>query len=201
MTRFLRTASGVLVALVATGIGALAIAADVRTPTTATEQAEMAQRHKAMIQRHLDDAAARLEIKASQQSAWQGYATAVKDLAEAEGMPPRPDADADATTIARQRAERASAFARRLGVIADATAKLQGVLTPEQKSVLTELTRNAGMHGGPGAMMMMHRQMMDGRRGPMDRGNMGPGGMGPGAMDRGSMDRAPAAGAPPKAGD
>lgn len=190
MNRFVRTASGVLVALVATGLGAMAIAADVRTPQAATDPAEMAQRHKAMVQRRLDAAAARLEIKASQQSAWQGYAAAVKDLAETEGMPPRPDTDADAATIARQRAERATTFARKLGAIADATAKLQGALTAEQKSVLTELTRNAGMHGGPGAMMKAHRQMMDGRRGS-ERGS----------MERDSMERAPAAGAPRKAGD
>jgi hypothetical protein len=199
MTRFIRTASGVLVALVATGIGALAIAADVHTPATANDPAEMAQHHKAMVQRRLDDAAARLEIKASQQSAWQAYSTTVKELAEAEGMPPRPDADADAATIARQRAERASAFARKLGAIADATAKLQSVLTAEQKSVLTELTRNAGMHGGPGGMMMMHRQMMDGRHG--ERGAMDHGATDHDRMDHGPMDHAPAAGAPPKAGD
>lgn len=182
MTTLARTASGVLVAVIATGLGAAAIAADAGRPSTppasATLPADMAQRHQAMVQRRLDDAAARLEIKASQQAAWQAYAATVKDLAESEGMPPRPDADADAATIARQRAERASAFARKLGAIADATAKLQGALTAEQKSVLTELTRNAGMRnagmrgdmrGGPGGMMM-HRSMMD--RGTMDHDSM-----------------------------
>lgn len=194
MKVLVRTVSGILVAFVATGLGAAAIAADAGRPSAPpagmADAATMAQHHKAMVQRRIDDAAARLEIKASQQSAWQGYAAAVKDLAEAEGLPPRPDADADAATIARQRAERATAFARKLGAIADATAKLQGVLTPEQKSVLTELTRNAGMHGGPGGMMM-HRQMLedrrDGKRGTMNRG----------AMDRAPTDRAPAGGTPP----
>jgi hypothetical protein len=194
MKSFFRTVSGIFVAFVATGLGAVAIAADAgkppASPAGAATPADMAQRHQAMIQHHLDAAAARLEIKASQQSAWQAYAAAVKDLA-AEGMPPRPDADADAATIARQRAERASAFARKLGVIADATAKLQAVLTPEQKSVLTELTRNAGMHRPMmgGKMHGMHGGMRD----PMGHDHMGQGPMGPGPADHGEHD-APARG-------
>ena len=187
MKSLVRTVSGILVAFVATSLGAVAIAADAGKPpaprTAAATPADMAQRHQEMMQRHLDSAAARLEIKASQQSAWQGYSAAVKELA-AEGKPPRPDADADAATIARQRAERASAFARKLGAIADATAKLQSVLTPEQKGVLTELTRNAGMHG----------PMMGGMRGPMARDHMGQGpmGMGQGPMGQGPMAQGPA---------
>ncbi len=148
MNSIVRTASGALVAFVATGLGALAIAADTAQPSS-TQSTDLSQRHQQMVQRRLDGAAARLEIKASQQSAWQAYAAAVKDLADVEDLPPRPDAGADAATIARARAERASTHARKLGVVADATARLQSALTPEQKSVLTEITRNAGMRGGP----------------------------------------------------
>ena len=39
-----------------------------------------------MIQRRLDGAASRLEIKASQQSAWQAYAAAVQALGETDAM-------------------------------------------------------------------------------------------------------------------
>ena len=173
MKSLVRTVSGILVAFVATSLGAVAIAADAGKPpaprTAAATPADMAQRHQEMMQRHLDSAAARLEIKASQQSAWQAYAAAVKDLADIEGLPPKPATDADAATLARQRAERASAHARRLSAVADATAKLQGVLSTEQRDVLTELTRNTGMRGGPGGAMMRHPMQdgagMDGRRG------------------------------------
>jgi hypothetical protein len=178
MSSVVKTLSGILVSIAATGLGALAIAADGPArpaPPAAMQPADMAQHHKEMIQRHLDAAAARLEIKASQQSAWQGYSAAVRELADVEGMPPRPAADADAATTARERAERATAFARKLTAIADATAKLQGVLAPEQKSVLAEITRNAGRHAGFGAPVMM-RGMMDGWRGegycPMEHGKM-----------------------------
>jgi hypothetical protein len=188
MSSVVRTLSGILVAVVATGLGALAIAADAppRATPAAMQPADMAQRHQQMLQRHLDAAAARLEIKASQQAAWQAYAAAVKQLVDVAGMPPRPDADADAATIARQRAARATTFAQRLETIADATAKLQSVLSPEQKGVLTEITRNAGMHAGFGGPMQhergMHRGWHDGPagqgRGPMGSGDMGSGPMG-----------------------
>jgi hypothetical protein len=169
MNSIVRTVSGIIVSVVATGLGALAIAADVKTPSAATSQTDAVQRHQEMVQRRLDSAAARLEIKASQQSAWQAYAAAVKDLADVEGLPPKPATDADAATLARQRAERASAHARKLSAVADATAKLQGVLSTEQRDVLTELARNTGMRGGPGGAMMRHPMQdgagMDGRRG------------------------------------
>ncbi|MCC7462528.1 MAG: hypothetical protein IT480_08725 [Gammaproteobacteria bacterium] len=160
MTPIVRTTSGILCALLATGLGALAIAADAGKPPApragaAASPADMAQRHQQRVQRRLDAAAARLEIKASQQSAWQGYSAAVKDLADAESLPPRAAADADAATIARQRAERASTHARKLAALAEATGTLQAALTAGQQQVLTELTRNAGMHGGP---MMLRRQ-------------------------------------------
>ena len=116
-----------------------------------------------MIQHRLDSAASRLEIKASQQSAWQAYAAAVQALGETDKLKPtQPDADADAAAIARERAERATAFAARLTAIADATARLQGVLSPEQKSTLNQITREAGHHHGPDSF---GRPMMERRHG------------------------------------
>ena len=158
MTRFTRS----LIVIVATGatasLGALALAAN--TPKPAAAPADTVQARKDWIQHRLDDVAARLEIKASQQAAWQAYAATVLALGDlGEGMRARPAADADAATIARERAEHLTVFARKLTDIADATARLQGVLSPEQRSVLTEVTRNAGMHGmhdGYGPSMMHH---------------------------------------------
>ena len=45
-----------------------------------------------------------------------------------------PDINADAASITRFRADRAAAHARRLTQMADATAKLQEVLTPDQRN-------------------------------------------------------------------
>jgi hypothetical protein len=153
MTRFTRT----MIVILATGaasLGAVALAADTPKPAADTPKsaaatpADTVQARKDWIQHRLDDVAARLEIKASQQAAWQSYAASVLALGDVgTGMRARPAADADAATIARARAEHLTLFARKLTDVADATARLQGVLSPEQRSVLTEVTRNAGMHG------------------------------------------------------
>jgi hypothetical protein len=186
MTTVARTLTGFLVAAAAATLSATALAVDSppeSAPAATARPADMAQHHKEMIQRRLDQAASRLEIKASQQQAWQAFATAVQALGDTGGAAARPAADADAATIARDRAERVTAFGRKLTTIADATARLQGVLSPEQKSVLTEITRNAGMHGGHegfGRQMMRHH-MMDGARGDDHRSDHR-------SMDHGGMD-------------
>jgi hypothetical protein len=87
----------------------------------------------------LDKLAERLEIKASQQTAWEEYAKSVETLADRSAK--RPDHDADAATISRYRAERATEFAKKLTVIADATDKLQKVLTEDQRKILSEVLR------------------------------------------------------------
>ncbi len=92
----------------------------------------------------LDKLAARLEIKASQQAAWEEYARSVESLADRSAK--RPNHDADAATISRYRAERATEFAKKLTVIADATDKLQKVLTEDQQKILSQVMRLHGHH-------------------------------------------------------
>jgi LTXXQ motif family protein len=115
-------------------------------PTSTPDMAAKAERMQEHIQARLDRMAERLEIKASQQDAWNAYATVVRSLV---GTPSnRPGPDADAATIVRFRAERMTEFAQKLGQVADATAKLQQALTPEQRKVLTEIARHGGPLGG-----------------------------------------------------
>jgi hypothetical protein len=101
------------------------------------------------VRRHLDREASMLEIKASQQAAWDAYAAARLDLmASFDKMKP-PAADADAATIARQRADRAEAAAQGLAKVADATARLQATLGDEQRKVFDRLARGH-WHGHDG---------------------------------------------------
>ncbi|MBI4989384.1 MAG: Spy/CpxP family protein refolding chaperone [Rhodocyclales bacterium] len=111
---------------------------------------EMQQRMQSRLQARLDKMAQRLEIKASQQDAWQAYAKVHKDMID--GTMKAPPKDADAATLARHRADMAAQMAQKLAVLADATAKLQGALTPEQAKTLADMTRHpmGGRHGGPG---------------------------------------------------
>jgi len=97
------------------------------------------------IKARLDRFAARLEIKASQQAVWGDYSKSVESLAE-QGTK-RPDHDADAATISRYRADRAMEFAKKLTVIADATAKLQKVLTEDQRKTFNQALRHHRYHG------------------------------------------------------
>jgi hypothetical protein len=114
---------------------------------------EMQERMQSRMQAHLDKMANRLEIKASQQDAWQAYVKTHKEMFDG-GMKPAPK-DADAATIARHRADMAAQMAKKLDTLADATAKLQSALTPEQAKTLADMTRHPmggrhGMHGSRG---------------------------------------------------
>jgi hypothetical protein len=111
--------------------------------------AHEAQMHEHMqegMQKHLDRLAARLEIRASQQEAWSAFATALRGLVPAK-PPERPDHDLDAAARARLAADRATERARKLSVLADATAKLEQGLDAQQKQVLNEVARNFAHHG------------------------------------------------------
>jgi hypothetical protein len=102
----------------------------------------------------LEKMAARLEIKASQQDAWQAYSKAVEALTP--NAPALPDANATATAMARWRADRVALLARQLAQLADATAKLQDGLTPEQSKTLDQIVRQF-QHG-----RQMKQQMQEG---------------------------------------
>jgi hypothetical protein len=121
---------------------------------TEADRTQMRERMQARINQRLDRLGARLEIKASQQDAWQAYRATITSAFEAR--PQRPARDADAATLMRFRAERAQHRAQRLVTLADATAKLHAVLEPQQQKVLDEVVRQvthrgmrAGRHGGP----------------------------------------------------
>lgn len=111
---------------------------------------EMQERMQSRMQARLDKMANRLEIKASQQDAWQAYAKVHKDMFDARPTPPAKDADA--ATLARHRADMAAKMATKLATLSDATAKLQSALTPEQAKTLADMTRHpmGGRHGGKG---------------------------------------------------
>lgn len=112
---------------------------------------EMQERMQSRMQAHLDKMANRLEIKASQQDAWQAYAKVHKEMFDGSIKPVAKDADA--ATIARYRADMAAQMAKKLDTLADATAKLQSALTPEQAKTLADMTRHpmGGRHGMQGS--------------------------------------------------
>ena len=105
----------------------------------------------------LSKLAERLEIKASQQGAWDSFAKAIEKLAERKLK--KSDEAQDAATIARLGADNAAEVAKKLSEIAKATATLQAALSDDQKKILNQTARR--LHG------MQHE--------PMDRGMMGKG--------------------------
>jgi len=117
----------------------------------------MGQRWAQHVQAHLDKLAERLEIKASQEAAWQKFSAAFRNnmslhamMGHADGHEP---ADADAAALARQQADRAWDHAQKLTQLADATAALQQALAPEQRLVFDEAARRfAREHGGHGSI-------------------------------------------------
>ena len=93
----------------------------------------------------LDAMANRLEIKASQQNAWQAYVKAVEAMADHPKK--HPAEDVDATAIAKFHADMAAEMAAKLKKVSDATAKLEAVLAPEQRKTLDQAARAFGPHG------------------------------------------------------
>lgn len=146
-------------------VGALALAATLSSawaadaadgPAGARAQPRPAwtQHRQDWVRAKLDNDANRLEIKASQQAAWQEYAQARTSLALRTVFKAMPDADAAA--MAKMRADRAADSARKLAELADATAKLQVVLSAEQRQTLAQIAREGhcrhghrGWHRGP----------------------------------------------------
>ena len=117
--------------------------------------------------KHLEREAAMLEIKASQQAAWDAYAAAKLDLMTGVDHA-MPAADADAATLAHQHADRAAAMATKLAALADATDKLQAVLGDDQRKVLDRMARmHPRCHDGGGEHGHgMHEGMMHGAAKP-----------------------------------
>jgi hypothetical protein len=118
------------------------------TQMTEADRAQMRERMQARMNQRLDRIAARLEIKASQQDVWDIYRRARASMFE--NRPSRPARDADAATLTRFRADMAQRRAQHLATMADATAKLQQVLEPQQQKVLDEIVRQTGPRGRHG---------------------------------------------------
>ena len=154
-----------LAIVVCLGVSVAAWAADNAAgaaPAKAEAKQDWARHHEDMVKRMTERMAARLEIKASQQGAWQAY---TKTLESAFTPAARQhDGKTDAASITRAHAEMAAARAQKLAQIADATAKLQEVLTPDQRKTLDQMVEHAmhrmghrhGFHGENGAMEHEH---------------------------------------------
>jgi len=93
------------------------------------------------IKIRLEKLSERLEIKSSQLAAWDEYSKSAESLMEPNFNKPKEEADAQ--TIARYRAERATGMAKKLSVIADATAKLQSVLTEDQRKIFNQVSHQS----------------------------------------------------------
>lgn len=97
--------------------------------------------HVRWAQMHLDHEAAMLEIKASQESAWEAYSAASLELMNTyvsrKVLPP----DITAAAAMRQHADQAFVFAQSLSKLADATEKLQALLNEDQRKILDRIVR------------------------------------------------------------
>ena len=110
------------------------------------DRAQMREKMQARMNERFERMAKRLDIKPSQQDAWNTYRQA---RTPAFGKPQRPGKDADAATVARLRAEMAQQRAQHLAIVAEATANLQQVLDDDQRKTLAEMARRGGRgHGG-----------------------------------------------------
>lgn len=148
----LRAARALAVAGAAAGLMSAVIwvpsAAAEKAPTSAQPAGgEPAQAMAAHLQAHLDELAGRLQIKASQEPAWQAFSAAYRDLITALVAQRKKAAMAgatelDAAALARQRADWAADRAQKLARLADATAKLQQSLDADQRLVLNEVARH-----------------------------------------------------------
>ncbi len=121
---------------------------------------QMQQHMQERMKTRMDRLAQRLEIKASQQAVWEDFAKSIETLPEQNAK--KPTDDADAATIARYHADRAAEMAGKMTKIADATAKLEAALAPDQRKVLDQ-TAQLFLHHGHGAGYEHHG---------MDRGQM-----------------------------
>lgn len=141
-----------------TGLAGVSLAADNQDQS---RQQAWAQRAGEMHEKHMQMLAKRLNIQASQQAEWKSFSDALAGLHPAAGMT-HPDKNADAATLAKFGADMAAEHAKKLAVVADATAKLQAVLNPEQAKTFNMMAHHfmmMHMRGGhhDGHAMMDHR--------------------------------------------
>lgn len=120
------------------------------TPAHGNQKMEhdWARHRQEQMKARLTKAAERLGIQPAQQAAWQAYANAIESPL-GNGRKPH-EAPTDAAGIARQRADIAAAYAAKMMNIAEATASLQAVLTPEQQQKFDKMVRHAQHRGHRG---------------------------------------------------
>jgi hypothetical protein len=95
----------------------------------------------------LAKAAERLGIQPAQQTAWQAYVNAIESPLGNAHKPHEPHEMAtDAASIARHRADIAAAYAAKMMNVAETTASLQAVLTPEQQQTFDKMVKHAQHH-------------------------------------------------------
>ena len=145
-----------LLAIAVFGMSSMALSSSpawsAAAPAAANEaKQDWAKRHQEWVKRYTDNLAERLEIKASQQGAWQSFVKTVEAVTERPAT--KPEAKSDAASIARLDADLAATRAQRLAQIADATAKLQEALNPDQRKTLDQIAaetfrRQHHFHGG-----------------------------------------------------
>lgn len=119
--------------------------------------AEMAGMRAEAVQRGLDEAAARIEIRASQEPAWNDFSKALKALTAQPDQMARPNQSADAAALLHRAADEAATRSQALARLADAATKLQTALDPNQRQVFDQIVR----------MRLREYAMRDMRQGPM----------------------------------
>ncbi|MDR3481390.1 MAG: Spy/CpxP family protein refolding chaperone [Burkholderiaceae bacterium] len=131
--------------VVALSASAYALSAAPVASTSAEAKQDWAKERQERLKHFTDRLANRLEIKASQQNAFQAFVKALEAAAEHPAM--QPEVKTDAASLARQHADFAAAHAQKLAQIADATAKLQEVLNPEQRKTLDQIAARIAHRG------------------------------------------------------
>ena len=124
------------------------MAASAAPDTHQKMEKDWAQHRQEMIKARLAKAAERLAIQPQQQGAWQAYADAVSS--PIAGVHFDRSAPKDAASVARRHADFAAAHAAKLAKIADATASLQALLTPDQRVKFDKMVQFQHRHGHHG---------------------------------------------------
>lgn len=129
---------------VCTALAGLTASAWAAPDSSLATQPDQTRHRQERIKARLDKAAQRLAIQPAQQGAWQAYVDAVTASTGAFGQ--ASTTSRDAASIARRRADKSAARATQLAKIAEATASLQAVLTPDQRKTFDRMARHAQRH-------------------------------------------------------
>lgn len=109
---------------------------------------DWARHRQEWMKKRLEKAAEHLGIQSSQQEAWQAYVNAIESpVGNAGHDGKRVDQPTDAAGIARRRADFAAAHAAKMMNIANATVRLQDVLTPEQRQKFDRMVAHVHRSG------------------------------------------------------